>query len=386
MPGKGPNGRGTIFADKHGRWWAQLPPDEYKKRPKRSAKTEAEAVVLLAELEKERSLGLSPGEHDPTNAQFFDTWLEISVKPNVRISTYEDRVWMVAHHFKPAIGTIRVKKLTTAQCQKMLNTLLARGLARSTVGLVRRNLIIALNVAEQWKLIPLGANPARQTKIARVDEDEDEGDPLKRLTQAQAQLLLESLANDRLYALYFLALTYGMRQAELIGLRWPDVNLEKREIAIRSQVHRKHKQTRRTKPKTPKSRRTLLIDDATVAVLKEQAQRIHEERTFQQRKGTWKEHGLVFPSQVGTPFYGGSVWSHCQRALKRAGLPAIPFHSLRHTAASIMLENGVMLADVSEILGHANPAITARLYLKGTEGGRRAAAETMTTLLRRAAT
>lgn len=135
-------------------------------------------------------------------------------------------------------------------------------------------------------------------------------------------------------------------------------------------MRRKKKEVRRTKPKTKKSRRTLLIDDTTVAVLKAQAQLVHDERAFQQRKGKWEDNGLVFPSSVGTPLFAATVWLQCQKALKAAGLPAIPFHGLRHTAASIMLENGVMLADVSEILGHVNPAITAKLYLKGTDGGK----------------
>lgn len=381
--GKGPSGRGSVYEDKHGRWWAQLPPDEYKKRPKRSAATQAEAVKLLAELEKERAQGLNPGEKDPTCAQFFDTYLELHVKPTVRIGTYEDRVQHFANYVTPSIGTFRLRKLTVAQCQKLLNDLSGRGLALSTVQLVRRRLITALNVAEAWKLTPAGSNVAKATKVAGGD-DEEEGDPLKRLTATEAQALLISLEGHRLYCLFFLALTYGMRQGELIGLRWTDIDLDRREIRIRTQVHRKKKEIRRTKPKTPKSRRTLLIDDATVAVLKAQAQLIHEERTFQQRQGKWKENGLVLPSQVGTPFYSSTIWKHCQTALKKAGLPTIPFHGLRHTAASVMLESGVMLADVSDILGHADPSITARLYLKSTEGGRRAAAETMTTLLRRA--
>lgn len=382
MAGRGPNKRGSVY-ESGGRWWAQLPADDYGKRPKRSARTEAEAVVKLAELEQERSLGLNPGEQDPTVAQHFDNYLELNVKPNVRRSTYEDRVQLAEHYIKPAIGTVRLRKLTTAQCQRLFNDLRSRGLARSTVALVRRRLITALNVAEEWKLISPGSNVAKRARIAGGD-DEEEGDPTKRLTADEAQRLLESLEGHRLWALYFLALTYGMRQGELVGLRWTDVDLEKREIYIRTQVRRKNKEIRRTRPKTPKSRRTLLIDDTTVAVLKTQARLVHEERTFQQRKKLWKEHGLVFPSQVGTPLFASTLWLHCQNALKRAQLPQIPFHGLRHTAASVMLERGVMLADVSEILGHANPAITARLYLRGTEGGRRAAAETMTTLLRRA--
>jgi integrase len=382
--GRGSNKTGTIYQDRHGKWWAQLPADEYGKRPKRSARIEADAVLLLAELEKERALGLNPGEQDPTVAQHLDNWLELDVRPNVKASTYEDRVWLTGRYITPAIGTIRLRKLTTAHCQRMLNDLLARPLARSTVALVRRRLITALNVAIAWKLLPPDENAARRTKFTETSADAEEGDPLQRLTAPEAQTLMGSMVGHRLYPLYFLALTYGMRQAELVGLRWIDVDLEKREIKIRTQVHRKRREIRRTKPKTPKSRRTLLIDDETVAVLRAQAENVHEERALQQRAGKWKEHGLVFPSQVGTPLFASTVWLHCKGALKRAGLPPIPFHGLRHTAASVMLERGVALPNVSEILGHANAGITARLYLHGSDEGKRAAAETMTSLFRRA--
>lgn len=381
--GRGPNKTGTIYQDKAGKWWAQLPADDYGKRPKKSARTEAQAVILLAELEQERAQGLNPSERDPTLAQHLDAWLEISVRPNLKKQVFEDRRYFIDHYLKPPLGAIKLKKLTAAHIQPMLNAMLDRGLARSTVRMARRHLVGALRVAIEWKLLPADENAAQRTKIPR-EAISDDRDPLHRLTTSQAQTLLRSLIGHRFYAIYFLALTYGMRQAELVGLRWSDVDLEGRVLRIRSQVHRKRKEIRRTAPKTPKSRRTLLLDDATVAVLKAQAQRVHEERTLQQRAGKWKEHGLVFPSQVGTPLFGSMLWRHCQTSLRRAKLPMIPFHGLRHTAASMMLENGVALPDVSEILGHANPGVTAKLYLHGSDDGKRAAAETMTALLRRA--
>lgn len=383
--GRGPNKRGSIYESPEGSgvWFAQLPPDECGKRPKRRAKSEQEAVQKLIELERERAQGLNPGEQDPILGQHLNNWLEVSVKPNVKQGTYEDRVWFVNHYLIPPLGKIRLKKLTSAHIQRALNDMLARGLARETVRTARRHVITALNVAIEWKLLPQGENAARRTKIARDDDDED-GATMRRLTAEQAQHLLDILKDHRLWAMYFLALTYGPRQGELVGLRWSDIDLKKREITIRSQVRRRKKEIRRTTPKTPKSRRTLLIDDTTVTILSQQAKLVLEERTHQQRKDQWEDHNLVFPSEVGTPLHASALHRQFKAALKAAELPDIRFHDLRHTAASLMLENGVPLPDVSEILGHANPGITARLYLHGSNTGKRAAAETMTQLLRRA--
>lgn len=382
--GRGPNGRGTIYESPKGSgiWWAQLPPDEYNKRPKRRAQSEQEAVKKLAELEKERSQGLNLREKDPTTAQFFDTWLELSVKPNVKPTTYANRVYLFSHYITPHIGTIRLRKLTAAHIQRMLNEMIERGLARETARLVRKSIITALNAAIEWKLLPPDENVAKRTKIAQADEEE--GGKMRRLTAEQALQLLAAVAHHRNFALYFLALIYGIRQGELVGLRWIDIDLKKREIRIRSQIQRKKKDGVRSTPKTQKSRRTLLIDDDTVAVLSTHARQQQDERAHQQQRGKWSEHGLVFPSEAGTPFYQSGISYQFKRVLGWAKLPNIRFHDMRHTAASLMLEHGVPLADVSEILGHANPAITARLYLHGSDAGKRHAAETMTALLRRA--
>lgn len=381
--GRGPNGRGSIYESPKGSgiWWAQLPPDDYDKRPKRRATSEQEAVKKLAELEKERSQGLSLGEKDPTTAQFLDTWLDLSVKPNVKPTTYTDRVYFFSHYITPHIGTIRLRKLAATHIQRMLNEMIERGLARETVRLARQGLITALNVAIEWNLLAPDANVAKRTKIAPATEDES--GKMRRLTAEQAQRLLDAVTQHRLYALYFLALIYGARQGELVGLRWTDVDLKKREIQLRSQIRRRSKDAVRSTPKTPKSRRTLPIDDVTVAVLSAHARKQQEERAHQQAHGKWTEQGLVFPTEVGTAFYASGLHAQFKRVLGWAELPDIRFHDMRHTAASLMLEHGVPLADVSEILGHANPAITARLYLHGSNAGKRQAAETMTALLRR---
>lgn len=378
--GRGPNGRGSIYESPKGSgvWWAQLPPDDFGKRPKRRAGSEREAVQKLAELEKERAKGIDPGEPDETLKQYLNSYLELRVKPKVKLSTFETQQWLAEHYIIPLIGGIRLRKLKADHIQKLLNDLLEQGRARGTVRQVRKFLIAALNTAITTGR-PITTNPAKATAVAATDDD-DEGD-LQRFTENEANRLLAAVLGHRLYLLYLLALRYGLRQAELIGLRWSDVDLQKRTIQIRSQIHRRKRQIRRTAPKG-KSRRTIVIDATTATLLARHARAQQDERTFViDHGGEWHDHGLLFPSQCGTPLFAHALRAHYQKALEQAKLPALTFHALRHTAACLMLENGVPLADVSEILGHSSPAITAKYYLHGSDGGKQAAAETMARVL-----
>lgn len=372
--GKGANGRGSIYQDKHGTWWAQLPPDELGRRPKRSAKTEQEAVKKLAELEAERAKGINLSERSPTVEQWLTTWLEVIVKPNVRPNVYEDYANQCRLYIIPYIGRIQLSKLSKLHVQQMLNKLRESGRSIGTLRLARARIKSALNEAIEAKLI--SENVAKLAKLPTADDEDGE---MHILTETQALFFLAALALHRLYALYFVALMTGARQAELVGLRWSDVDFTKRVIHIKSQLHNKRRAIVRSRPKTPKSRRTIPMDDVLIEVLREhQRSQLEEKRLL----GTdWKEYTLVFPSQIGTPLHHTSLHRHFKTAIRRLGMPDIRFHDLRHTAASLMLANGVPLADVSEILGHSNPAITARLYLHGSEEGKVKAIETMGRLL-----
>jgi len=375
--GKGTNRRGSIYQDKNGQWWAQLPPDAMGKRPKRSAKSEEDAVFKLTELEAERSRGLNPSEKQPTVEQWLRTWLEL-VKPGLRSNIYEHYVYVVGHYIVPHIGRVKLKELTKGHVQAALNTLREGGLSAGTVRLARTRLRSALEEAIEAHKIT--ENVAKKTKVAPDDDDDSE---MHILTIGQVRTFLTAITDHRLYALFYLALATGMRQAEMIGLRWSDIKFDERTIRVASQVHRRHKGIVRSRPKTPASRRTLPIDDELLAVLKSHQQNQNEEKRL---LGTaWHEHTMVFASEVGTPLFASALHRQFKSLLRAARLPDIRFHDLRHTAASLMLAAGVPLPDVSEMLGHANAGITAKLYLHGSDDGKKRAIETMGQLFKRAA-
>jgi integrase len=398
MSKRGTNGRGTVFKDKDGRWWAQLPKGEDGKRPKASAATEAEAVEALKALEAKRRQGIRIGDSRQTLETFLRLWLDEVIIVESEASTAEDYENIVRLHILPHLGTVRLCDLTALDIQRWLNMLRKQKIAwtqskrvretarpvRTLAGPTRENIWRRLHtaleyakdmhlVSENVAALALKRKKGKKRATYFADTQPREHHPL---TAGQARQLLAALDNDRLYALYLLTLSLGLRLGEALGLRWVDLNWERGELKITQIVRTVGNRTVFGKPKTQKSRRTLPLTPMLLAALQ-----VHQQ---QQRRetlsGPWTDFGLIFPSEVGTPIGPRNMQRAFKRLLKRAQLPAIRFHDLRHTAASLMLSEGTPITDVSEILGHSSVAITARVYAHAYEQGKRAAVDTMSRL------
>jgi integrase len=169
-----------------------------------------------------------------------------------------------------------------------------------------------------------------------------------------------------------LAVTAGLRRGELLGLAWKDVDFERGTL----QVRRTLQKGEMLLPKTPKSRRQIRLTRRAVDALRRHWRNQQTERA--QRDGSWREHGLVFPNRVGNPTDGDNLCSrHFRPLLRRAGLPQVRFHDLRHTCATLLLTKGVHPKVVSEMLGHATISITLDTYSHVIPGLGDAAADAM---------
>jgi integrase len=178
----------------------------------------------------------------------------------------------------------------------------------------------------------------------------------------QVRALLDAAAGTRLEALLTLAVTSGMREGELLGLTWPNVNLDGKFLHVQTQLRRLREKGLTIKDvKTGSSRRKIELSDLAVAAL-----RRHHVRQAQERLAlgeAWQDRDLVFPNSVGNPIDVPSLLQRGYvRIVKQAGLPPIRFHDLRHTAATLLLLKGVHPKKVSELLGHASVAITLTTY------------------------
>ncbi|MDE3096178.1 MAG: site-specific integrase, partial [Chloroflexota bacterium] len=168
-------------------------------------------------------------------------------------------------------------------------------------------------------------------------------------------------ASERLGAVYVLALTTGARQGELLALRWRDVDLERGTMQVRTSLQWTKAGPVFSEPKTPRSRRLITLTARAVAALRQHRAAQAEERLRLGR--AWEDHDLVFANEVGAPMSASNLLRRSYRRLLRdAGLPHMRFHDLRHTAATLLLGQGVHPKIVSEMLGHSQVGITLDLY------------------------
>jgi integrase len=203
----------------------------------------------------------------------------------------------------------------------------------------------------KWKLVP--SNVAEAVTPPRLLKQE-----IRPLTPEQVKTFLRSIEGDRLEAMYILATTAGLRQGELLGLKWEDIDLDAGAIWVRRTLSKSNKSLVFAPPKSAKGHRNIGLTDLGVKCLK-------KHRALQDaEKGSWKEdHDLVFPNIDGMPRnHRGYVTEALKKALSRAGLPEIRFHDLRHTCATLLLTKGIHPKIVQEILGHSSITITLDTY------------------------
>lgn len=355
--GRRGHGEGSIYRRADGRWAAAV--DLGWSGGKRRRKflygaTRREVAEKLAAATRAHQEGRLLPDERTTFASFIETWLA-AVRPTLRPSTWQRYEQYARLHSVPMLGHRPLVKIGPADLQLLYADRLAVGCSPTSVRHLHRFLHRVFDQAIRW-----GAalrNPVTLVDPPRVGRHE-----FRTLSPEQARALLSALSGDRLHALYVLALTTGMRQGELLALRWSDLDLPGRRLSIRGSLHRNLgggwtiQET-----KTERSRRQVLLPPFAVKALERQRLRQNEERL---RIGSlWEENDLVFPNHVGRPLSSQNLTQrHFYPLLQRLSLPKIRFHDLRHTAATLLLAEGVHPKIVSEMLGHTQVGITLDLY------------------------
>ena len=308
-----------------------------------------------------------------TVGEYLVRWLSDSVQDTVRQRTFERYESIVRVHLVPAIGTVKLKSLAPAHVRGLYREKLDAGLAPGSVLHIHRALSKALKQATDDGLIPRNAaGPVRPPRPRREE--------IRPLDREQVQTFLETVKEDRLEALYVVAVTAGLRRGELQGLKWEDVDLDTGTLQVRRTLSEPKGGYVFEAPKSGKGRSIRLTRKATAA-LREHRKRQLEER-MEHGAGFWVDQGLVFPSGVGTPISGGNLNRAFKTMLRRAGLSAkFRFHDLRHTCATLLLRQNVNPKYVQELLGHADISLTLNVYSHVLPDMGDAAADAMDTAL-----
>ncbi len=344
---------GTIFKRKNGTWRAQISLDG--RRLSFSGQSQAECQEWVRQTQHRRKTGLTYQGSRLIYRDYLISWLS-TIQVTVRPKTWRQYNQIVRDYISPELGGIKLSDLRPDQIQRVYDRLIKAGKGLRTVQLVHAVIHRSLNQAIKLGLI--GRNPDDATTPPKPKNKE-----IKILDQGQVhQLLIAAQAKGfRRLAFYHLALATGMRQGELLGLKWDDLDLTRKSLQVKRQLRLvPGGGFEFVPPKTKAGYRTLKLGIETVNILKHHSKTQRDESTIAGQK--WQDHGLIFPSTVGTPISPRNLVRAFEKLLDDAGLPKIRFHDLRHAAASLMLNNGVDVLIVSKRLGHSKPSITLDVY------------------------
>lgn len=361
------NGEGTFYQLPSGKWRAQA--TIHGTRVGVVAKTHKEAQEQLRKLLSDADKGLLPPTEKPTLAVHIERWLTDVAQPSVRSRTTRGYRDIARLHILPTLGALRLTQLQPSHVQALYSKLTAAGLSAKSVRNVHAVLRRALNQAVEWHLVPrnvaLLAHPPRAPRHEVVALSADD-----------ARRLLHSVRGDRWAALLAVALATGMRQSELLGLKWSDVHVASGTIRVQRQLGRDGLYA---EPKTAKGRRTIDLPASCVAILKDHKRQQNEERLLV--GPDWQYSDLVFCTHAGRPLSQRNVHRAFKRLLDRHGIPDVPFHALRHTHATLLLAQGTHPKVVQERLGHATIAMTLDIYSAYVPSMGRSAADQLDALL-----
>jgi integrase len=314
------------------------------------------------------------GDERQTVGDYLARWLEL-VAPDLRPKTIKSYRQVVRVHLAPGLGHLRLTKLSPDDVDLFLHRKRQQGLSPRTCQYLRAVLRAALNRALKRDLIAKNA-------AERADAPTIRRAPVRTFTPDEARTFLTAIASHRHYALFALAVSCGLRQGELLGLRWQDVDVDRGVLKVVHQLERRGRGQgwQLVAPKSETSRRAIRVPDPIVAILRQQHVRQLEQRLA--AGGDWKDSDFVFTARHGQPLDGCRLNAIVKDLQRQAGIdPPLHFHALRHSCATFLLVQRVPARVVMAILGHSDVRLTLNTYSHVLEDLHEDAAAKMTAVL-----
>lgn len=342
---------GSIYQRKDGLWTVSV--TLQRKRVSKYFATQSECREWLRNTQSQIQNGLTLAGVRTTVDEYLVQWLG-TIRESVRLRTKDQYTQIIRQHIVPRLGTIKLKDLRPDQVQALYNEKLDNGTSARTVLLIHAVLHRSFVCAVKLGLV--GRNPVDAVTRPRIRRKE-----MRVFTDDQARAFLSAAKHTRHACLFQLALHTGMRQGELLGLMWKDIDWINRQIHIQRQLSRvPNGSLVFSEPKTTKGRRTIVISPTMVESLRKHLEEQDNNKKVEGEK--WEENDLIFPTKLGTPLHHANLFREYKELLKETGLPLLRFHDLRHTAATLLLQLGVHPKIVQERLGHADISMTLNTY------------------------
>ena len=359
------NGDGDVFPRKNKAGnitsyrGAYVGPDGRRRYVSGKTKTEAREALATARAEAAGGVVLDAGKLPVT--EYLERWLSDCLTPLVKSgkmehSTYVRYAGIVNNHISPTIGRKKLRNLSRAEVRALYS---AKGkeLSPRSVDYIHVTLQKALSQAMRDNLIPRNVATGERPRSSRKREE------IMALSSEQTKALLSSAKGERNEALYIVAVHTGLRQGEILGLKWADVDLASRKLSVRRALKVTNHGLDFGPPKNNASRRSLPLSKTAVAALTAHRARQNEEKL---RLGElWQDHDLVFPNRVGRPMdHGNLYYREYKPLLQKAGLgeEGFTFHSLRHTFATELFHQRKRPKIIQALLGHSSIVQTMDTY------------------------
>jgi len=341
------------------------------------AKSKKEAREKLTELTRAVDQGTFMESSRTTLGLWLDEWLETYSKGRVKPYTYDTYFRIIRNHIKPALGAVRLCDLTGTMLQRFYNSLLRdKNLSPKMLKNVNGILHQALQKAVRLEMI--SRNPTDACELPHAEKPK-----IHPLEQDEIVSLLLRFKTHRFGNLYFVTLFSGMRQGEVLGLTWDCVDFGNRILTVNKQLQKSAKVGGEYVLAVPKNKRSrdIRVADSVMDTLRKQ--REWQEKMKALCGEAWQNPwNLVFTNETGSHLAHVTVYKGFKDLVTEMGIPNERFHDLRHTFATLSLENGDDLKTVQENLGHATAAFTMDVYGHVSQRMRRQSAERMEAFIR----
>lgn len=348
-------GSGTFTRTKDDMWCYRISVDsaDGTSRPRFYGATQRDCRDQADAYRTRLRAGMRPNDGELLS-DYLPHWLA-GRRYELRERTHESYDGHIRTHLVPMLGHLEVAALTRRHVVNLMSKLSAQGLSARTVNSYKQTLGSAMQDALRDGLVT--QNVVRLVKAMPQERAE-----IEPLVAGDIEQLRDAVRGTREEALYTVELSFGLRQGELLGLTWADVDTDRGIIRIAHALHDKGRGGFEvTELKTKHSRRTLVMPQFVASSLERQRGQQDRELAGKWQHPDWPA-GLVFRDTNGRPLAGDAVTKRFQRLLRDLGIPRRRFHDLRHTCATFLLMSGVEMKVIQQILGHSTIAVTSDIY------------------------